>query len=62
MDSLLGGPEGRGVLWRKNGRVVDLGTLGGNQSLAANINDRGQIVGVAANAIPDPFSLFGWGT
>jgi probable HAF family extracellular repeat protein len=62
IDPLLGAPEGRGVLWGKKGTIRDLGTLGGNQSLAGALNERGQIIGVAANTIPDPYSLFGWAT
>jgi probable HAF family extracellular repeat protein len=62
IDPLLGIPEGRGVLWKKSGQVVNLGTFGGHESLAGYINDRGQVVGVAANRKRDPFSLFGWGT
>jgi probable HAF family extracellular repeat protein len=55
-------PEGIAVLWGKNGEIVNLGTLGGNQSLAGAINSRGQVVGVAANTTLDPFSMFGWAT
>jgi len=62
IDPLLGMPEGRGVLWKKGGRIVNLGTFGGHESLAGYINDRGQVVGVAANRKRDRFSLFGWGT
>jgi probable HAF family extracellular repeat protein len=62
IDPLLGAPEGRGVLWEKSGSIIDLGTLGGNQSLAGAINERGQVIGVAANTTPDAYSLFGWAT
>ena len=61
-DPMLGAPEGRGVLWQKSGSIIDLGTLGGNQSLAGAINQRGQVIGVAANTTPDAYSLFGWAT
>jgi len=58
VDPLTGGPEARAVLW-ENGSIIDLGTLGGNESASIGANDRGQVIGVASNAIPDPFSFFG---
>ena len=62
-DAALGAPGcGRGECGTGDGQIVDLGTLGGTQSLAAHLNERGQIVGVAANTEADPFSLFGWST
>lgn len=54
----FGFAEGRAVLW-KDGKALDLGTLGGNESTAFSVNSRGQVVGVATNTIPDPFSFFG---
>jgi len=64
IDPLLATPEGIAVLWRRDGQIVELGTLGGNESLAAAINNRGQVVGGAANQTPDTFPgpLGFWGT
>jgi probable HAF family extracellular repeat protein len=55
IDPLTGYPQLNAVVW-KDGQIVNLGTLGGNQSQAFAINDRGQVVGGALNAILDPFS------
>ena len=55
IDPLTGFPETRGVLW-ENGKIIDLGTLGGYDSIASTNNDRGEIVGGALNATPDAFA------
>lgn len=46
-------PEFRAVLWNQDRSIVDLGTLGGNASFALAVNSRGQVVGVALNAIAE---------
>jgi probable HAF family extracellular repeat protein len=60
IDPLTGLHEVRAVLW-KEGHIVDLGTFGGNESVAVYVNDGGQVVGIADNSIPDPFSFLGTG-
>ena len=62
IDPLTGYPEVRAVLWR-NGKIRNLGTLGGHESVAFAINERGQVAGFASNAIPDSFpdSVFAFG-
>jgi len=37
--------------------MINLGSLGGNGSAAVAFNNRGQVVGAAANTVCDPFSL-----
>ena len=59
MDPLLGVPQMHATMW-KNGAIVDLGTLGGGyESVALAANNRGQVVGVSANLVPDPFGPLG---
>ncbi|MBV8118264.1 MAG: hypothetical protein JOZ01_09810, partial [Candidatus Eremiobacteraeota bacterium] len=52
-------PDGHtcvGFAWR-NGQMVALATLGGNNAYAAGVNERGQIAGWAENATHDPTCL-----
>lgn len=59
LDPLLPGfPQLRAVLW-KNGHITDLGILpgGGYESIANAVNSKGQVIGLAMNAISDPSSL-----
>jgi probable HAF family extracellular repeat protein len=53
------GFEFAATLWKANGQIVNLGTLGGARSITNMINDRGQVVGSATNTIPDPENLGG---
>ena len=52
IDPLTGSPEIRPVRW-KGGKILDLGTLGGNAGYANAINNRGQVAGYALNKTPD---------
>ena len=45
------------LFFGKTVRSRSLGTFGGNHSAAAANNNKGEVVGFALNAIPDPFSL-----
>jgi len=58
IDPLNGAPAYVPILW-KNGKMINLGNLGGYESLAVDINNRGQIIGFSTNAVPDPFNPFG---
>src|SRR5438093_2733575 len=44
IDPLTGAPASIAVLWKSNGEIINLGTLGGNESLAVALNDRSQAV------------------
>src|SRR5262249_16847426 len=63
IDPVLGFPTFRGALWKGNA-ITDLGALteeGGHSSVASAVNSRGQVIGYAFNATPDPFDLQGVG-
>jgi probable HAF family extracellular repeat protein len=55
VDSLTGFPQARGAVF-SDGRITSVGTLGGEESWAAGINDKGQVSGFAANNVPDPYA------
>jgi probable HAF family extracellular repeat protein len=61
IDPLLGDEEADAVLW-KHGQIINLGTLGGTESVAFSLNNRDEVVGAAANTTADPVSMFGFGT
>lgn len=56
LEDGLAAEDTHAVLW-ENGKIHDIGTLGGSFSIAISINNRGQVVGFAQNAVEDPFSL-----
>jgi len=58
IDPLLGIQLVHAVLWSEEGKIFDIGTFGGYESLSQAINKRGQVVGLAANTIPDPNAIF----
>jgi probable HAF family extracellular repeat protein len=45
--------------FRYKGQIIDLGTFGGSNSLANDLNGRGQVVGGAENTEPDPWNFGG---
>jgi probable HAF family extracellular repeat protein len=55
IDPLTGFPEYDAVAWN-NGGITNMGTFGGNISVANALNDWGQVAGLAANTIPDQFA------
>jgi probable HAF family extracellular repeat protein len=56
IDPLTGLPALEAILWGRDGSITDLGTLGGNESVASAVNNRGQVAGGALNTIPDPYT------
>jgi probable HAF family extracellular repeat protein len=53
--------ELRAVVWQ-NGKAVEIGTFGGNDSMAQAVNSRGQVVGFALNSTPDAIEPLPWPT
>ena len=53
LDPLTGFPQLRAVLWDQSLTIIDLGTLGGNVSVADYVNNHGQVVGSASNGTPE---------
>jgi probable HAF family extracellular repeat protein len=63
LDDSLGTPQYAPVLW-KNGKIINLGTLGGASGLATSVNNRGEVVGGVSNGVPDTLSYLdvdNWG-
>jgi probable HAF family extracellular repeat protein len=61
-DPYTGWPADHAVMYA-DGEVKDLGTLpGGFESQANDINSNGLVSGFASNGVPDPYSMFQWGT
>jgi probable HAF family extracellular repeat protein len=52
-DPITASPEIRAFAWQ-DGAMTDLGTLGGNNSIAGGINDKHQVVGVTEIPTVDP--------
>src|SRR5215472_4976976 len=52
-----GAPEVRAVIWT-NGKIRDLGTLGGSSSFAQAANNQGQVTGTTLNKVPDQYSFY----
>ena len=53
-NPFTGSPAALAVLW-KDGKIVNLGTLGGTESGAGAVNSGGEVVGAAQNSTTDPF-------
>jgi probable HAF family extracellular repeat protein len=53
-NPFTGSPAALAVLW-KDGKIVNLGTLGGIESGAGAVNSGGEVVGAAQNLTTDPF-------
>ena len=61
IDPVTGTPDLVAVAWDR-GNLMEIGTFGGSFSFPNAINQRGEIVGVALDAVPDDLSMLGLGT
>jgi probable HAF family extracellular repeat protein len=62
IDPLTNTPASHAVLW-KGSEIINLGTLGGNQSTAWGVNNEGQVTGFALNTTFVPWGfVFPFGT
>ena len=52
----VSGPQQIAVIW-KDREITSLGTFGGGFSFGNAMNNHGDVVGITANTIPDPFSF-----
>ncbi len=55
-DPQTGDPDFQAVLFQ-DGRVINQGSFGGNESVAIRVNSRGQAAGCAANTEPDAYGF-----
>ncbi len=55
-DPQVGFNQTRAVRW-VNGHIADLGSFGGNQNGANDVNTRGDIIGGSENITSDPYSI-----
>jgi len=58
LDPALGFNQSRAVLWRDDNRTVDLGSFGGGQNAAFDINESDEVTGFSLNTVPDQYSIF----
>lgn len=55
INPLTNSPATLAVLWKNDGKIVNLGTLGGIESQAAAVNNNGDVVGLAETSTSNPF-------
>jgi probable HAF family extracellular repeat protein len=60
VDPFTGTPDLVPLAWQR-GKIIEIGTFGGSFGFPNAINNRGEIIGVALNDVPDDFSMLGSG-